>query len=112
MVGGWGIIHADITIRALAIRQGCTGIEKIILDACPYLQNDALRRLDAVGDSLIQLELRQLPLVSADGLRILDTVLPRLERLTLAGMRNVRDLPAVVNALQLSLPNCVVVVEG
>lgn len=84
---------------------GCKEIEKIVLDNCQYMENEALTKLCSVKDSLRYLQITGCPNVESSGLLALGC-LHRLRMLALADMPYVDNLTAIINRLQQKLPDC------
>lgn len=84
---------------------GCKEIEKIVLDNCTYMENEALAKLCSVKDSLRYLQITACPNVENSGLLTLGC-LHRLRMVALADLPYVDNLTGVINRLQTKLPDC------
>lgn len=87
--------------------KGCTAIERIILDRCTHMENEALEHLKLVKDSLTDLQVTNCLNMEDSGLLHIGG-LTGLRKLTLHGFRYVKDLDGVVKELQRCLPNCTI----
>lgn len=102
------IVARDIGLIAMGFDhlQGCERVQRIVLDGCTHLENEALAQLRHVSGSLRELELCECRYFRDDGLmRLAD--LRVLRGLTLGeGLVGVADMTKVVRQLRERIPKC------
>lgn len=86
--------------------KGCEKINKIVLDNCSYITDEALEKLVSRKDSLKELEISQCD-ISDEGLKSLK-VLSNLEKLTVREIPDLKDPEGVTKQLKEHLKNCVI----
>lgn len=89
---------------------GCKFIEKIILDNCSYLQNDALHQLTPLQETLIYLQVSRCGNITEKGLEGLNS-LSNLKTLLLYDLQYVKDKNAILESLRRKLPQCNITFE-
>lgn len=107
------IVARDIGVIAMGFDhlRGCERVQRIVLDGCTHLENEALTQLRHVSGSLRELELRECRYFRDDGLLRL-AELKGLRGLTLGGgLVGVADLAEVVKKLRERIPECEVTME-
>lgn len=97
----------DSAIMALGFDHldGCHSIERIILNRCKHMENNALEKLTFVKDTLHHLQVTECGNVEDSGLRSLKN-LSQLKTLTIHGFLYVKDFNGICNELKQSLPQC------
>lgn len=102
----------DSSIMALGFEhfKGCTSIERIILNRCKHMENEALEQLAYVKQSLKELQVTDCSNVMDSGLLSLKQ-LNHLQKLTIYGFVYVKDFNGIVNQLKKDLPGCQIVTE-
>lgn len=85
--------------------RGCSYIDEIILQECIYLENEALRQLPFVKDSLKHLNVSRCENITDAGLAHLQN-LKKLQTLELFNLQYVKDKAHILKLLRDSLPNC------
>lgn len=97
----------DSSIMALGFDhfRGCKFIERIILQRCQHMENEALEKLANVKSSLKHLEIVDCHNVEDSGLLSLKQ-LHNLQTLTVHGFMYVKDFNGIVEQLKKDLPNC------
>lgn len=102
----------DSSIMGLGFEhfRGCHFIDRIILQRCKYMENDALLHLAYVKKSLKHLEIIDCHNVEDDGLLSLKQM-KNLQTLTMHGFMYVKEFNTIVHQLQQDLPNCQIVTE-
>lgn len=102
----------DSSIMGLGFKHfhGCKCIERIILQRCQHMEDEALQHLAYVKDSLKHLEIVDCHNVEDSGLLSLKQ-LQNLQTLTMHGFIYVKDFDGVVRQLKQDLPNCEIVTE-
>lgn len=90
--------------------KGCTSIERIILNRCKHMENEALEQLAYVKQSLKELQVTHCSNVEDSGILSLKQ-LNHLQKLTIYGFVYVKDFNGVVNQLKKDLPGCQIVTE-
>ncbi|KAA0190775.1 hypothetical protein HAZT_HAZT002825 [Hyalella azteca] len=113
-VGGPRLTIAEVDATDSAIMnigfehfRGCKDIERLVLHKATYIDDDALRQLQYLRDSLKQLQVSACGNVTAEGLKYL-AKLPKLEYVLLYDFPAVKDKDAITRYLQQELPNCTV----
>jgi H+-transporting ATP synthase F0 complex subunit s len=89
--------------------KGCTGLQKIVLKNCGYIEDEALKLFDLRRDSLKHVELVDCKNITEVGLRSLKGL--NLSSLVIRNVPYVKDLPAVESELRESMKNCNIVIE-
>ncbi|KAJ3650245.1 hypothetical protein Zmor_021943 [Zophobas morio] len=84
---------------------GCKHIRKINFHKCSYLENQALKGLSPLENSLRSLRISECMNITEKGLLYL-TVLRHLEELILVNLPYVKDKEKVMNQLRSDLPRC------
>lgn len=102
----------DSSIMALGFEhfKGCTSIERIILNRCKHMENEALEELRYMKNSLKELQVTDCNNVVDSGLLSLKQ-LEHLQKLTIYGFVYVEDFDAVVNQLKKDLPKCQIITD-
>lgn len=102
----------DSSIMGLGFEhfRGCHFIDRIILQRCKHMENDALQHLANVKKSLKHLEIIDCHNVEDSGLLTLKQ-LKNLQTLTMHGFIYVKELNTIVHQLKQDLPNCQIVTE-
>lgn len=102
-----GIFANDIAIMNIGFEHllGCEKIQKIILNGCQYLEDDALAKLLYVKDSLEFLQITSCHNIENTGLLTLKC-LSKLKTLIVSDVPNVQNVNEVEKRLQSYLPNC------
>lgn len=90
--------------------RGCDSIEKIILNRCKYLENDALSELHYVKDTLKELQVTSCYNFRDDGLLALKS-LDKLKKLTLYDFPHVKDIEQLEAELKKALPLCNIITK-
>lgn len=88
--------------------KGCKAIERIILNRCKHMENEALEQLVYVKKSLKELQVTDCSNVVESGLLSLKQ-LNHLQKLTIYGFIYIKDFDAIVNQLKTDLPGCEIV---
>lgn len=86
--------------------KGCK-IERVILDRCTHMENEALEKLGIIKDTLKDLRVTNCLNVEDSGLLTINQ-LSNLQKLTIYGFRYVKDFDGVIRQLQQSLPKCII----
>lgn len=86
---------------------GCEHIRKIIFHKCYYLENEALKGLTPLQNSLLYLQITECLNITEDGLIHLNA-LTNLKELTLAGLPYIKDKEKIVKTLKNYLPDCII----
>ncbi|CAD5111026.1 DgyrCDS378 [Dimorphilus gyrociliatus] len=84
--------------------KGCNHIRSFLMNSCPYVEDNALSKLDSLKSSLQNLELVNLLGVTDEGIKSL-TELTELKSLVLEGLPSVR-YQSTFDSLRKALPNC------
>lgn len=84
--------------------QGCNYIKRFFMDSCPYVEDNALQKLESIKYSLENLELRNLLGVTDEGVKRLKE-LKKLKKLSLSDLPSVR-YKSTFDILQEALPSC------
>lgn len=102
----------DSSIMAIGFEhlRGCTGIERIILNRCTHLENEALESLVLVKDTLTDLQVTECKNIENSGLLALKD-LHGLKQLKIYGFLYVKDFDKIVEELRKSLPKCEIVTK-
>lgn len=90
--------------------KGCKSIERIILNRCKHMENEALEQLVYVKKSLKELQVTDCSNVVESGLLSLKQ-LNHLQKLTIYGFMYIKDFNSVVNQLKKDLPDCEIVTD-
>lgn len=100
----------DSSIMAIGFEhfKGCNHIERIILNRCKHMENEALEQLSYVKDTLRDLQVTECGNVEDSGLRTLKN-LSQLRKLTVYGFLYVKDFNGVCNELKQHLPHCEII---
>lgn len=103
----------DSSIMAIGFAhfKGCKFIERIILNRCKHMENEALEQLSFVKDTLHDLQVTECGNVEDSGLRSLKN-LSKLKKLTIYGFLYVKDFNAVCSELKKSLPKCEIITKA
>lgn len=103
----------DSSIMAIGFEhfKGCKFIERIILNRCKHMENEALEQLSAVKDTLHDLQVTECGNVEDSGLRSLKN-LSQLKKLTIYGFLYVKDFNEVCSELKQSLPKCEIITKA
>lgn len=103
---------SDSSIMALGFDhfKGCKSIERIILNRCKHMENEALERLVYVKNSLKELQVTDCSNVVESGLLSLKQ-LNHLQKLTIYGFIYINDFNGVVSQLKKDLPACEIVTD-
>lgn len=102
----------DSSIMAIGFEhlKGCKFIERIILNRCQHMENEALEQLTYVNDTLHDLQVTQCGNVEDSGLQSLKN-LSNLKKLTIYGFVYVKIFDEVCNELKRNLPNCEIITK-
>lgn len=102
----------DSSIMAIGFEhlKGCKSIERIILNRCKHMENEALEQLAFVKNSLLELQVTDCPNVIDSGLLSLKQ-LNHLQKLTIYGFLYMKDFNGVISQLKQDLPGCQIVTE-
>lgn len=102
----------DSSIMSLGFEhlKNCKFIDKIILNRCAHMENDALEQLAYVRKSLNVLQVTDCGNVEDNGLLAIKN-LTNLKLLILYDFIYVTNLTNIINELQKSLPNCQIISE-
>lgn len=84
---------------------GCTQLDKIILNKCNYVYDEALKELQPIGGQLKILQVTGCHNISDAGLLHL-TAMKSLQYLNLGALSGVKDIQGVGAQLKAALPNC------
>lgn len=97
----------DSAIMAIGFEhlKGCKFIERIVLNRCKHMENEALEQLSFVKDTLHELQVTECGNVVDSGLRSLKK-LTQLQKLTIYGFLYVKDWDGIYIELKQSLPKC------
>lgn len=90
--------------------KGCKAIERIILNRCKHMENEALEQLGYVKNSLKELQVTDCNNVVESGLLSLKQ-LNHLQKLTIYGFIYIKDFNGVVSQLKKDLPGCEIVTD-
>lgn len=85
--------------------RGCKHIDKIILNQCSYLENEALPDLSYIKETLVHLQISSCGNITSSGLYSLVT-LQNLKILDISNLLYIMDKETVLQKLKSSLPNC------
>jgi len=96
---------ASISHHGFAHFKGCKNIDKIKFNTCWYIDDEALRKLEFVQESLKTLEILKCEEVTLKGLSHLKS-LKNLEFLKLADLTSVDDMNKSISELTQALPKC------
>lgn len=84
---------------------GCTGLHKIILHNCSYIENRALKGLSFGQNTLTHVQISKCLDVSDTGIKDL-AALHKLDTLILFDLKNVNNIDECKQYLSSKLPNC------
>lgn len=96
-----------MTMSIYVVYIGCKHIEKIILNNCPDVCDQALFKLTVLKNSLKHLEVYKCGKVTDEGLRSLDA-LEKLQNLFINDIPLVKDRQGCLVHLQEKLPRCTI----
>ncbi|XP_044265186.1 ATP synthase subunit s, mitochondrial [Tribolium madens] len=86
---------------------GCEHIRKIIFHKCYHLENEALKGLTALKNSLLYLQITECLNITESGLIHLNT-LNNLKELILADLPYIKEKEKILDKLQHNLPHCTI----
>lgn len=98
--------NAGINAEGFTHIKGCEKLDRIVLNGCSYINDEALYKLELRKDSLKVLELIGCKDITDEGLRSLQ-VLTKLEKLVIQGLPYVKDTKKAAEDLKKYLTNCV-----
>ncbi|CAH1365292.1 ATP synthase subunit s, mitochondrial [Tenebrio molitor] len=84
---------------------GCDYIRKITFHKCYYLEDEALKRLSPLQNSLLYLQITECLNITEKGLQHLNS-LSNLKEVILADLPYIKDTQKIVSKLQDGLPKC------
>lgn len=97
-------VHASISNYGFSHFKGCQLLWKIVFNRCYLLDNDAMKELLVLKDSLSYLKILNCPDITDDGLLYLQGL--KLSSLELYNLPYVKDQKFVIETLKSSLPEC------
>lgn len=89
--------------------RGCEKLDKIVLNNCSYIEDEALKWLSLRKDSLKHLEVINCKNITDEGLRSLKAL--KLEKLIAKNLPYVKDVDGVREELVKAMPGCVIEIE-
>lgn len=91
----------------------CNHIQKMILDSCKYLDDEAVSKLKYIDKSLVELKIDRCRNISQEGLMEMVKSVPHLKRLKLGSDMPLlkSEISALVPELKKHLPDCEITVE-
>ena len=97
--------NAGISADGFVHLKGCEKLDRIVLDNCVYVTDEALEKLDMRKDSLKVLEISNCKNITDDGLKSLKN-LKNLEKLIARNLPYVKDATKVRDELKKYIANC------
>lgn len=102
--------NAGINATGFEHLKGCLKIDRIFLEDCSYITDEALEKLVYRKDSLKILEIIRCD-ITDEGLKSLK-VLDKLEKLAVSGVAALKDPEGVANQLKQHLKNCLIDIKA
>lgn len=99
--------QASISHHGFAHFKNCKYVEGIKFDKCMYLEDEAIKQLEVLKNSLESLLIYNCGNITDEGLLAISRLL-KLKTLKLANLIEVKDMKKCLKTLQTSLPNCLI----
>lgn len=103
-------VNAGICDVGFPYFKGCNYIKELSLEECKYIENNAMRLLSILKDSLTDLQIIKCIRVDEDGLRHLKA-LKNLRTLKVQGLPAITDPNGIKKELSEALPKCKIEID-